>query len=84
VTRFLFGNVGKPLDTVTVCGYIADMNTTTSAFQVNNKWFRTEQVTDSTGTYNAWIPCDAKGKNVDRCPVCGGHADHRQGLGCGL
>jgi hypothetical protein len=58
--------------------------TTTDVFQVSNKWFRTEQVADSTGTYNAWIPCDANGKNVDRCPVCGGHADHRQGLHCGL
>jgi hypothetical protein len=55
------------------------------AFEVNGKHYRTEQTSDLCGgTYNAWIPCDANGANVDRCPVCGGHVDHRPGMACGL
>jgi hypothetical protein len=59
--------------------------TNSEIFQSNGKSYRTEKVTDRYGdTYTAWIPCGPKGGKVDTCPVCGGHADHRQGIGCGL
>lgn len=56
--------------------------TTNEVFQVSNKNFRLGEP-ESDG-YRPWIPCDANGKNVDRCPICGGHAHSHPGLHCGL
>jgi hypothetical protein len=64
-----------------------DMSTATATkttATINGKSYRIEEVTDFSGTYNAFIPCSTTGGNVDRCQVCGGHADHSAPTSCGL
>jgi hypothetical protein len=51
---------------------------------INRKHYRLERVEEFGDTYTAYIPCGPQGGKVDRCPTCGGHADHRPGLSCGL
>lgn len=51
---------------------------------INRKHYRSQEVTDFSGTYMALIPCGPQGGKVDRCPICAGHADHSAPLSCGL